>query len=220
MKFSLYALPVGFGEALKIHMVAGEVFEACQVEGCGAVVVGGGAELGEVVGDLLHDGFLSGVWMVLSCDCRDDGVEVDRVDHVVEVFGLVLGEWLPVAWPIHCTVEGYGPVGPDKPDGFLDFGTVQAADDRRVGVAYVTSCQVCGVEWVDFCLPIECCEGWCDECAIHGCAPFGGVGVVVVSRVCGLRSTVKAALKPRERFMEGVSGVTDVTEAFIASLGA
>ncbi|QPB11533.1 hypothetical protein [Cutibacterium phage FD1] len=58
MKFSLDALSVCFGEALKIHVVAGEVFEACQVEGCGAVVAGGGVELGEVVGDLLHDGFL------------------------------------------------------------------------------------------------------------------------------------------------------------------
>ena len=57
-------LPVGFGEALEIHVVAVEVFEACQVEGCGAVVAGGAVELGEVVGDLLHDGFLSGVWMV------------------------------------------------------------------------------------------------------------------------------------------------------------
>lgn len=64
MEFGFHALPVGFGEALKIHVIAVEVFEACQVEGCGAVVAGGGIELGEVVGDLLHDGFLSGVWMV------------------------------------------------------------------------------------------------------------------------------------------------------------
>jgi len=54
VEFSLYALPVGFGEALKIHVVAGDVFEACQVEGCGAVVAGGAVKLGEVVGDLLH----------------------------------------------------------------------------------------------------------------------------------------------------------------------
>lgn len=58
VEFGFHALPVGFGEALKIHVVAGEVFEACQVEECGAVVAGGGVELGEVVGDLLHGGFL------------------------------------------------------------------------------------------------------------------------------------------------------------------
>ena len=40
--------------------------------------------------------------------------------------------------------------------------------------------------------------------------------VVVVSRVCRLQPGVKAALIRIERFMEGV---TDVTEAFIASLG-
>ncbi|QPB11636.1 hypothetical protein [Cutibacterium phage FD3] len=39
-------------------MVAGEVFEACQVERLRAIVAGGAVELGEVVGDLLHDGFL------------------------------------------------------------------------------------------------------------------------------------------------------------------
>ncbi|AUV62200.1 hypothetical protein [Propionibacterium phage pa29399-1-D_1] len=44
--------------------------------------------------------------------------------------------------------------------------------------------------------------------------------VVVVSRVCRLQPGVKAALISIERFMEGVSGVTDVTEAFIASLSA
>ncbi|WRW10475.1 hypothetical protein [Cutibacterium phage vB_CutS_PA1] len=64
MKFGFHTLPVGFGEALKIHVVAGEVFKACQVDWCGAVVIGGGVELGEVVGDLLHDGFLSGGLMV------------------------------------------------------------------------------------------------------------------------------------------------------------
>ena len=157
MEFGFHALPVGFGEALKIHVVAGEVFEACQVEGCGAVVAGWGVELGEVVGDLLHhDSFAGdGVLMVLSCGFGDDGVHIDCVDHVVEV---------------------------------LDFGTVQAADDRRVGVAYVTSCQVCGVEWVDFCLPVEAGEGWCDECAIHeGVLLSVVVGVVVVSRVCRLQ---------------------------------
>uniref|UniRef100_A0AB39CFM2 Uncharacterized protein n=1 Tax=Cutibacterium phage vB_CacS-HV1 TaxID=3236917 RepID=A0AB39CFM2_9CAUD len=37
-----------------------------------------------------------------------------------------------------------------------------------MGVTYVTSCQVCGMEWIDFCLPVEAGEGWCDECAIHG----------------------------------------------------
>ena len=35
-------------------------------------------------------------------------------------------------------------------------------------------------------------------------------GVVVVSRVCRLQPGVKAALIRIERFMEGVSGVTDV----------
>ncbi|MES7707480.1 hypothetical protein U6X40_12220, partial [Cutibacterium acnes] len=30
VEFGFHALPVGFGEALKIHVVAGEVFEACQ----------------------------------------------------------------------------------------------------------------------------------------------------------------------------------------------
>ncbi len=44
--------------------------------------------------------------------------------------------------------------------------------------------------------------------------------VVVVSRVCRLQPGVKAALIRIERFMEGVSGVTDVTEAFIAPLSA
>lgn len=58
MEFSLHKLPVGFGEALKIHVVAVEVFETCQVERLRAVL-GGGVELGEVVGYLLHDGFLS-----------------------------------------------------------------------------------------------------------------------------------------------------------------
>lgn len=170
MEFGFHALPVGFGEALKIHVVAGEVFEACQVEGCGAVVAGGGVELGEVVGDLLHHDSFSGdgVLMVLSCGFGNDGVEVDHVDHVVEFLSLIWGEWLPVAWPIHGTVKSDGPQGSDESYGFFDFGTVQAADDRRVGVAYVTSCQVCGVEWVDFCLPVEAGEGWCDECAIHG----------------------------------------------------
>lgn len=33
-----------------------------------------------------------------------------------------------------------------------------------------------------------------------GDVPFGGVGVVVVSRVCRLRPTVKAALNDCERF--------------------
>ena len=64
MEFGFHALPVGFGEALKVHVVAVEVFEACQVEGCGAVVAGGGVELGEVVGDLLHHDSFSRVWMV------------------------------------------------------------------------------------------------------------------------------------------------------------
>ena len=58
MEFGFHALPVGFGEAPEVQVVAGEVFEACQVEGCGAVVAGWGVELGEVVGDLLHGGFL------------------------------------------------------------------------------------------------------------------------------------------------------------------
>ena len=137
----------------------------------------------------------------LSYGFGNNGVYVDHVDHVVEFLGFVLGEWLPVAWPVYGAVEGYGPQGPDESYGFFDFGTVQAADDGWASVAYVTSCQVCGVEWVDFCLPIEGCEGWGDECAIHGGAPFGGVGVVVVSRVCRLQPGVKAALKPRERFM-------------------
>ena len=169
VKFSLYALPVGFGEALKIHVVAGEVFEACQIEGCGAVVAGGGVELGEVVGNLLHhDSFSSVVcWWFLSCSCRDDGVEVDRVDHVVEFLSLTLGECLPVSWPVYGAVEGDRPVGSDEPDGFLYFNTVQVADDRRAGVAHVASCWVCGVEWVDFCLSVEGCVGWGDECAIH-----------------------------------------------------
>uniref|UniRef100_A0AB39CFC7 Uncharacterized protein n=1 Tax=Cutibacterium phage vB_CacS-HV1 TaxID=3236917 RepID=A0AB39CFC7_9CAUD len=126
MEFNLYALPVGFGEALKIHVVAGEVFEACQVEGCGAAVAGGGVELGEVVGDLLHHDSFSGdgVLMVLSCGFGDDSVEVDHVDHVVEFLSLIWGEWLPVAWPIHCTVKSDGPQGPDESYGFFDFGTV------------------------------------------------------------------------------------------------
>ena len=109
----------------------------------------------------------------LSCGFGDDGVHVDHVDHVVEVLYLIRGEWLPAGWPVHCTVEGDSPQGSDESDGFFDFGTVQAADERRVGVAYVASCQVCGVEWVDFCWPVEAGEGWCDECAIHRvCAPF------------------------------------------------
>ncbi|QPB11738.1 hypothetical protein [Cutibacterium phage PAVL21] len=58
MEFGFHMLPVGFGEALEIEVVAVEVFEACQVERLRAVVAGGGVELGEVVGDLLHDGFL------------------------------------------------------------------------------------------------------------------------------------------------------------------
>jgi len=139
--------------------------------------------------------------MVLSSCGGNNGVKIDHVDHVVEFFSLVRGEWLPVAWPIHCTVESDDPVWPDEPNGFFDFGTVQAADNRRVGVAYVTSCQVCGVEWVDFCLPVEGCEGWCDECAIHEGVLLSMVGVVVVSRVCGLQPTVKAALNLVERFM-------------------
>jgi hypothetical protein len=139
----------------------------------------------------------------------------------VEFLGLIWGEWLPVGWPIHCTVKSDGPQGSDESYGFFDFGTVQAADDRRVGVTYVTSCQVCGVEWVDFCLPVEASEGWCDECAIHeGVLLSVIVGVVVVSRVRRLQPGVKAALIWIERFMEGVSGVTDVTEAFMASLSA
>lgn len=108
-----------------------------------------------------------GVLVVLSGGFGDDGVHVDRVDHVMEFLGLVRGEWLPVSWPVYSTVEDDGPVGPDESYGFFDFGTVQAADDRRMSVAYVTSCQVCGVEWVDFCLGVEAGEGWCDECAIH-----------------------------------------------------
>jgi len=150
--------------------------------------------------------------IVLSCGFGDDGVDVDCVDHVVEFLSLIWGEWLPVLGSVHGTVEGDSPHGPDESYGFLDFGAVQAANNRRVGVAYVTSCQVCGVEWIDFCGPVEAGEGWCDECAIHGvCAPFGGVWVVVVSRVCRLQPGVKAALIWIERFMEGVSGVTDVT---------
>ena len=85
----------------------------------------------------------------------------------MEFFSFVLGEWLPVVVAVHGAVEGDSPQGPDESDSFFDFGTVQAADDRRVGVAYVTSCQVCGVGWGDFCPPIEAGEGWCDECAIH-----------------------------------------------------
>lgn len=125
----------------------------------------------------------------LSCGFGDDGVDVDRVDHVMEFLDLIRGELLPVSWPVYGTVESDGPVRPDEPDGFLDFGTVQAADDRRVGVAYVTSYQVCGVEWVDFCLPVEASEGWCDECAIHEGALLSELFglVVVVSRVCRLR---------------------------------
>ena len=105
--------------------------------------------------------------IVLSCGFGNDGVHIDRVDHVVEFLGLIRGEWLPVLGSVYGTVEGDSPQGPDEPDGFLDFGTVQAADDGWASVAYVTSCQVCGVEWVDFCLPVEAGEGWCDECAIH-----------------------------------------------------
>lgn len=45
------------------------------------------------------------------------------------------------------------------------------------------------------------------------------VWVVVVSRVCRLQPGVKAALNPNERFMEGVSGVTDATYALMASPG-
>lgn len=127
------------------------------------------------------------MWLgVLSGGFCNDGVEVDHVDEVVEFLGLVLGEWLPILGSVYGAVESNGPVWPDEPYGFFDFGTVQAADDGWARVAYVTSCQVCGVEWVDFCLPVEAGEGWGDECAIHGCAPFGGVGVVVASRVCRL----------------------------------
>lgn len=93
VEFGFHALPVGFGEALKIHVVAGEVFEACQVEGCGAVVAGGAVELGEVVGDLLHHDSFSGdgVLMVLSGGCDKDGVYVDHVDEIMEFLGLILG---------------------------------------------------------------------------------------------------------------------------------
>jgi len=100
----------------------------------------------------------SSVWMVLSGGCGNNGVEVDRVDHVVEFLGLIPGEWLPISWPVYGTVEGDGPVWSDEPDGFFDFGTIQVADDGWASVAYVTSCQVCGVEWVDFCPPIEAGE--------------------------------------------------------------
>lgn len=103
-------LPVGFGEALKIHVVAVEVFEACQVEGCGAVVAGGGVELGEVVGDLLHDcSFLVMWWWFLSGGCCNDGVEVDHVDEIVEFLSLIRGERLPVGWPVYGAVEGDRP---------------------------------------------------------------------------------------------------------------
>ena len=94
MEFGFHTLSVGFGEALKIHVVAGEVFEACQVEGCGAVVAGGGVELGEVVGDLLHDDVLfvaDNVVEGLSGGCDKDGVYVDHVDEIVELLGLILG---------------------------------------------------------------------------------------------------------------------------------
>ncbi|QSL99409.1 hypothetical protein [Propionibacterium phage TCUCAP1] len=102
MEFGFHVLPVGFGEALKIHVVAGEVFEACQVEGCGAVVAGGGVELGEVVGYLLHNCCVPfpSVLMVLSGGCGDDSVNVDHVDHVVEFPSLILGEVAPVGWPV------------------------------------------------------------------------------------------------------------------------
>ena len=90
MKFGFHMLPVGFGEALKIEVVAGEVFEACQVEGCGAVVAG------NVVGGL-------------SGGCDKDGVYVDHVDHVVEFLGLIRGEWLPVSWPVYGAIEGDRP---------------------------------------------------------------------------------------------------------------
>lgn len=103
MEFGFHALPVGFGEALKIHVVAGEVFEACQVEGCGAVVAGGGVELGEVVGDLLHDDVLfvaDNVVEGLSGGCFEDGVYIDHVDEIMEFLGLILGEVAPVGWPV------------------------------------------------------------------------------------------------------------------------
>lgn len=59
--------------------------------------------------------------MVLSGCGGNNGV---KVDHVVEFLDLALGEWLPVAWSVDGAVEGDGPVGPDEPNGFLDFGTV------------------------------------------------------------------------------------------------
>lgn len=94
----------------------------------------------------------------LSYGFGNNGVEIDHIDHVVEFPGLVLGEWLPVAWPVYGAVEGDGPVWPDEPNSFLDFNTVQIADDRSMSVAYVTSCEVCGVEWVDFGLSVEAGE--------------------------------------------------------------
>lgn len=102
VEFGFHALPVGFGEAPEIEVVAGEVFEACQIEGCRSVVAGWGVELGEVVGDLLHHDSFSGdgVLMVLSGGCDKDGVYVDHVDEIVEFSGLVLGEWLPAGWPV------------------------------------------------------------------------------------------------------------------------
>jgi len=80
-----------------------------------------------VVGDLLHDYFLfvaDNVVEGLSGGCFEDGVYIDHVDHVVEFLSFIWGEWLPVAWPIHCTVKGDGPQGPDESYGFFDFGTV------------------------------------------------------------------------------------------------
>jgi len=138
----------------------------------------------------------------LSCGFGDDGIHVDRVDHVVEVFGLVFGEWLPVPGSIHDAVEGDSPQGSDESDGFFDFGTMQAANNRRVGVAYVTSCQVCGVEWVDFCCHVEAGEGWCDECAIHESVLLSVVyGLLWFLECVGCDPTVKVALKPSERFI-------------------
>lgn len=157
-------------------------------------------------------GSFSRVVGVLSCGFGDDGVDVDHVDHVVEFLSLIRGEWLPVLGSVYGTVEGDSPQGSDEPYGFFDFGTVQAADDRRVGVAYVTSCQVCGVEWVDFCLPVEAGEGWCDECAIHEGVLLSVVyGLLWFLECVGCDPIVKASLIRTERFMEGVSGVTDVT---------
>ena len=52
-----------------------------------------GVELGEVVGDLLHDYFLfvaDNVVEGLSGGCDKDGVYVDHVDEIVEFLGLFL----------------------------------------------------------------------------------------------------------------------------------